>query len=79
MFRHFFVRKLMFARYASAFVVFPGGFGSLDEPFEMLTGKAKAPTSPTHSVAHALTPPHAAGVRGRGNRGAARWWSGRLV
>ncbi|MGH2688340.1 MAG: LOG family protein [Actinomycetota bacterium] len=36
-FRHFFVRKLMFVRYASAFVVFPGGFGTLDEMFEALT------------------------------------------
>jgi predicted Rossmann-fold nucleotide-binding protein len=52
MFRRFFVRKLMFARYASAFVVFPGGFGSLDVLFEMLTGKAKAPAPPTHSGTH---------------------------
>jgi uncharacterized protein (TIGR00730 family) len=36
-FRHFFVRKLMFVRYASAFVVFPGGLGTLDELFEALT------------------------------------------
>lgn len=36
-FRYFFARKLMFVRYASAFVVFPGGFGTMDELFDALT------------------------------------------
>lgn len=37
MFRHFFVRKVMFVKYAHGFVVLPGGFGTLDELFEAIT------------------------------------------
>jgi uncharacterized protein (TIGR00730 family) len=36
-FRYFFVRKTMFVKYAEAFIIFPGGYGTMDELFEALT------------------------------------------
>ena len=36
-FRYFFVRKVMFVKYACGFIIFPGGFGTMDEFFESMT------------------------------------------
>jgi hypothetical protein len=36
-FKHFFARKVMFVKFATAFIILPGGYGTLDELFEALT------------------------------------------
>ncbi len=36
-FRYFFIRKVMFVKYAAGFIIFPGGFGTMDEFFESMT------------------------------------------
>lgn len=54
-FRYFFVRKTMFVKYASGAIIFPGGFGTMDETFELLTlvQTHKAPSMPIVLFGHA--------------------------
>jgi hypothetical protein len=50
-FRHFFVRKLMLVKYSYAFIAMPGGFGTLDEIFEVATLMARGKESPPEAPA----------------------------
>jgi len=68
-FRHFFARKVMFVKYASAYVCLPGGFGTLDELMEILTlvQSSKIPRIPIVLVKRAFW------------QGAVDWLRARLV
>ena len=68
-FRYFFVRKLMFVRYATAFVILPGGYGTLDELSEALT------LIQTHKIRHFPV----VLVGGAHWDGLVEWLGGRLV
>ena len=68
-FRHFFSRKVMFVKYASAYVVLPGGFGTLDELIEILT---LIQTGKSRQIPIIL-------VRGAFWKGLIEWFRGTLV
>jgi len=65
-FHYFFARKIMFVRYASAFVVFPGGLGTFDEVFELVTliQTRKIRSPPVVLVNHAYWAPLLDWLRG---------------
>lgn len=54
MFRYFFVRKVMFVKYASGFIIFPGGYGTMDEFWEAMTliQTLKVPPFPVVCIGH---------------------------
>ena len=68
-FRYFFVRKTMFVKYAEGFIIFPGGFGTMDELFEV------ADPDPDRQGPPLPRRPHGLGVLGRA-RGVDPWHDG---
>ena len=72
-FKHFYARKMMFVKAAEGFVIFPGGFGTLDELFESLTliQTGKIGSFPVVLFDTAYWAPMLDWIRGRDARGRA--------